>query len=270
MSAGRKRSGFRVLMYNVRYEGTTDGPLSWEARRAAVVSELRRLDPDVLALQELWLNQLPELRERLTDYEWVAASGALPHTAIAYRPARFALVEGETFWLSEPDAEPGAAGWDATYQRRVTRATLGDRETERRLVAFSVHLDHEGDRARREGIGVIRDRVSTLGSDCEAVVAGDLNAEPGAPAYERAVAVEPGWRSLQDAARVASVVDGPGATYTGFDGEADRCLDHVLVTDGLTVDRLRRCVPSCESSRFRPSDHRPVLAELRYEEPRTV
>ena len=270
MDGGRKRPGFRVLTYNVRYEGTTDGPLSWEARRSAVVSELRRLDADVLALQELWLNQLPDLRERLTDYEWVAESGELPHTAIAYRPARFALVEGETFWLSEPDAEPGAAGWDATYQRRVTRATLRDRETERPLAMYSVHLDHEGDRARREGIGVIRDRASTLGNDCEVVVAGDLNAEPGALAYERAVAVEPGWRSLHDAARVASVVDGPGATYTGFGGEDDRCLDHVLVSDRLSVDRFRRCVPSSESSRFRPSDHRPVLAELRHEDPRTV
>lgn len=258
-------SDCRLVSYNVLYEGVGPDGHGWAERSEAVTSELTRLSPDIVAFQEVWMSQFTQLRERLQKYSWVAATESPAHTPIAYRDDRFDLLESETFWLAPPEADPGTPAWDGTYQRLATAATLTDRTVGQHLTVLNVHLDHEGEQARREGIGLVRDRLTDCPPDSEIVLAGDFNCRPGEPAYRRATKDDDRWTSLADAAAVATTVDGPAETYTGFEEEEyqPQNIDHVLVSDGLEVERTVTCVPPTEPE-FRPSDHRPVLADLSY------
>jgi endonuclease/exonuclease/phosphatase family metal-dependent hydrolase len=76
------------------------------------------------------------------------------------------------------------------------------------LTVVSLHLDHEGARARREGIALVRDRLGDFPGDV-AVVAGDFNCPPGSPAHDRATADREDARQFRDAAAVADSREGP-------------------------------------------------------------
>lgn len=259
------RPDCRVVSYNVLYQGVGPEGHGWSDRRGAVTDELARLSADVIAFQEVWMSQFIDLREALPEFSWAAATDTPAHTPIAYRSDLFDLTESGTFWLAPPEADPGTPAWDGTYQRLATYATLDDLTAEQSLTVMNVHLDHEGEQARREGIALVRDRLLDRPSDSELVLAGDFNCRPGDPAYRRATRDREGWRSLSDAESLAETVAGPAETYTGFDvedWEPDN-IDHVLVSDGLGVDRVVTCVPPTEP-RLRPSDHRPVLVDLSY------
>lgn len=251
----------RVATYNVLYEGAGCPHHTWEDRREGVRSELRRLDPDVVALQELWENQLRDLESGLPGFSVVAADEGQKHTAIAYRSDRFELLNGDTFWLAPTGTPPGVPAWDAAYQRRVTQATLLDRGADWQFSVISLHLDNEGETARKAGITHVRDR---LDEQVPAVVAGDFNSQPGDPGYQRAVARSPGRRQLTDTAAVADTVNGPDATFVGFGRDHEsRNIDHILVTGEWCVTRRQTAVPPPEYP-VQPSDHRPVFADLRY------
>ncbi|WP_336327273.1 endonuclease/exonuclease/phosphatase family protein [Halovenus sp. HT40] len=255
----------RLVSYNVLYEGVAPDGHGWSERSAAVIAELRRLSPDIIAFQEAWKNQYAELRELLPAFSWVAATDTPAHTPIAYRSDQFDLASSGTFWLSPPEADPGTPAWDAMYQRLATYATLDDLDTDRSLTVMNVHLDHEGDRARREGVALARDRLADLATGSEIALAGDFNCQPGDRAYDRATTDHEGWPSLSDAGTVAEQTAGPTETYTGFPGEdyQPENIDHVFVSDGVAVDRVLTCLPATSPDQ-RPSDHRPVLADLSY------
>jgi endonuclease/exonuclease/phosphatase family metal-dependent hydrolase len=293
--------GVRVCSYNVRYAGADQGSRSWTRRRDAVAGVVRLLRPDVLATQEVWLGMLDDLRERLPGYAWVGRpdkSGE--QTPVGYRRDRFCVIDEGRFNLSETPDDPGSVGWDATYPRAVTHATLTDRRTGARFAVASAHLDHEGDRARREGARLlaawVRDR-----RPLPAVVAGDLNCLPGSVPYGRLVddgAVgtddgpgvgatvsppageggqrdgEPGGRTdrdgdghrppLTDARSRASFRHGPTSTYTGFEApDPGRVIDHVLITPDVGVHTYAVATDRGPDGGY-PSDHLPVVADLQF------
>ena len=255
----------RLVSYNVLYEGVAPDGHSWADRSEAVIAELERLAPDIIVFQEAWRNQYEQLQSALSSFSWVTAAESPAHTPIAYRTDRFNIGDSGVFWLSPPEAEPATPGWDGAYQRLATHATLRDRDTGRSLTVLNVHLDHEGEQARLKGVELARDRLANIAAGSEIVLAGDFNCRPGDPAHRRATADRDGWRSLVDAASVATETAGPSESYTGFPEQAyePQNIDHVLVSDGITVDRVETCVPPGESE-FRPSDHRPELAEFTY------
>ncbi len=239
----------RFATYNVRYLGIDEKQLAWTVRRDAVTAAIRAIDPDLLALQEVWLGQLSDLRSQL-PYGWVAhADDSGPHTPIAYRRDRFSVTDQGAFGLA-PGRQRGVLGWDAAYPRTVTYATLTDRHTGRWFTFVSVHLDHEGRVARREGTRVVCDWLP----DGPVVVAGDCNCTPGTPPYQRFTA------ELSDTAVAARDRTGPQATYVGFDGTTEpRRLDY-LFSRGWTVTRHHVFEPDGVAS-----DHRPVVADCSFE-----
>ena len=254
-------NSIRVATYNLRYAGLDDGPWSWDRRRDRVAAVLGEIGADVLALQECWYGQLDDLRAR-TDYDWVAFpddNGA--HTPIGFDPDRFDRVDADAFGIA-PDGERGVVGWDAAYPRQATRATLRDRTTQTTFAVVSVHLDHRGSTARREGAKFVRDRLP----DGPAVVAGDCNCTPDTEPYAALTT------ALSDSRRAATTVDGPEATYVGFggnatdeDGPADpRRLDYVFTRgfETLGVAVHAGDADGDDDPARRPSDHRPVATDL--------
>ena len=255
--------GPRVLTYNVRHAVIDDGPDAWERRRPGVAARLGAADADVVGLQECGPDQHADVDADLPGYRWVgvaeaARSGENNPLGVG---RRFAVRDSETTWLSE-SGRPRSVGWDAEYTRVVTTAHLHDRATGRDLTVYNTHFDHVGTRARVESATLLRERIDGLPSDRPAVVVGDLNAEPGRASYERLL--DSGFdRRLRDARAVADVVDGPSTTLSDFvDLRPDRRIDHVLVTDGVDVERY--AVDATTVDGRYPSDHLPVVVDLAY------
>jgi len=253
----------RVLTYNVRHAAIDDGPDAWERRRPGVAARLDAADADVVGLQECGPDQHADVDADLPGYRWCGVAEAArsgENNPVGVGP-RLSVRGSETAWLSE-SGSPRSVGWDAEYTRVLTTAHLRDGATGRDLTVFNTHFDHVGTRARVESATVLRERIDDLPSDRPAVVVGDLNAEPGRASYERLLDSEFD-RRLRDARTVADVVDGPSTTLSDFvDLRPDRRIDHVLVTDGVGVERY--AVDTTTAGGRFPSDHLPVVVDLAF------
>lgn len=263
----------RVSSYNVRYASLDTGPRDWSNRRDAVATTVRLHRPDVLCLQEVWQEQLPDLRDRLPGYEWVAErhhNGE--HTPIGYRPERVEPVEGttDTFALAPDPTDLGVTAWDAAVPRTATAATFQDRRTAEAFALVNAHFDHRGGVARRESATLVRERLGQADAERRLLV-GDLNCRPASGPYRRLVVHDGGSGPFVDARRVAQSRHGPGETFVGFGGEgaeagtpydpvAGKRIDYVLA-DGFAVP-LYATAAAVDAAWRQPSDHLPVVADL--------
>ncbi len=257
----------RAMTFNVRVDLEDDGADGWANRRGLVADTIRYHAPDVLGLQEPLAAQVDDLDERLPGYDWVGRSrersdGAGEYAPIFYDADRFEPEDRGTFWLSET-GEPGSVGWDASHPRIATWVRLNDERGDRPLVVCNTHLDHEGERARREGAALVADRVADLASEATAVVTGDLNCEAGEPPHDRLTGAELGdGRRLVDAVAATDHHHGPATSRTDFHSLVpDRRIDHVLVADDARVDAAATLTDR-DQDRY-PSDHLPVVVDLR-------
>jgi endonuclease/exonuclease/phosphatase family metal-dependent hydrolase len=255
----------RVLSYNVRYDLNAPGRDSWANRKDAVAETIAECAPDIVLLQEVWKGQFADLRERLDGFAWVGPAEGEEHTAVGYRPDRFDLLDSAWTWLAEPETEPGVPGWDSRYPKRFAHARFRDADgTEFDVV--DVHVPHTGERAPRAATDLVRRRLTETTGENPVAVAGDINATPDEAVYERWTDSLPACRDLVAASDRADTVAGPDETFTGFpdDGSESKNIDHAFVSPSVAVERVETVVPSQERDDFRPSDHRPVVADLRF------
>ncbi|HEX6312242.1 MAG TPA: endonuclease/exonuclease/phosphatase family protein [Acidimicrobiia bacterium] len=258
-----------VLTWNVWWRF---GP--WEARQPAIAATLRRLAPDVLALQEVWAeaggpNQAAILAEELR-YEHVYSAG-FEDGAVAFGLAvlsRWPIVGSDTRSL------PSLPGVD---ELRV--ALKADIDGPRgRFEVYTTHLNWRFDQSdvRQLQVRALAEMVaSSKDRAYPAVVCGDFNADPMSDEIRmltgRAAVAVPRL-VFQDAWEQAG--KGPGYTWSNAnpfaacDLEPDRRIDYVFVGwpkqrgAGHVVGARAEGVEPVEG--VHPSDHYAVLAELRY------
>jgi endonuclease/exonuclease/phosphatase family metal-dependent hydrolase len=245
----------RLCSYNVRYAGLDVDENAWERRRDGVASLLWFHDPDVVCLQEVWQDQLSDLRERLPGYGWVESGASNgEHTPIGYREDRFSVREESAFSLSETPEDLDAYDWDAAVPRVTTRATLEDGETDGRFAVVCTHLDHRSPEARRRGADLLADRLEDR--SVPTVLGCDLNCTPDDEPYR--TLVDAGFR---DAREAAADTHGPAVTFNDWTGpQADERIDHVLV-DGFDVERFG-VLADLDGRACYPSDHFALVADL--------
>jgi endonuclease/exonuclease/phosphatase family metal-dependent hydrolase len=255
-----------VMTYNIRLDTASDGDNAWPHRRQAVSALIDFYAADLVGLQEVLLHQRDQLAEDLPDYTFLGVgrddgANAGEFSLLAYRPARFDLVEHGGFWLS-PTPDVPSLGWDAHYRRVVTWARLRRRDDRRSILALNTHWDHAGVVARAESARLIVRWLALHRRPHEIVIVlGDFNAAPTEESY-RTLAEAP-EAPLHDARSLSGHPPfGPPGTFNGFDiSRADAMpIDHVLVGDGVRVNRIG-VITQHFNGRL-PSDHYPVLAEL--------
>jgi endonuclease/exonuclease/phosphatase family metal-dependent hydrolase len=256
------------MSYNIRYDDPRAGQIAWANRREMVASVIRFHGADVVGLQEALANQLVDLERMLPGFAafGVGRDGAQKgeYSAILYNKARFALLTGHTFWLSETPSVPGKRGWDADFPRIVTWAKFRDRATGDTFFLFNTHFDHKGARARVESSRLLLESIGRIaGSRVPVIVTGDLNFDEAAEGYKILTLGSVGARKLHDARYVSlHGHHGPSATFNDFKllVADSRKIDYVLVSDGIKV-RQHAVLADTWDGRF-PSDHFPVLAEV--------
>jgi endonuclease/exonuclease/phosphatase family metal-dependent hydrolase len=246
---------------NLRLATPDDDEDAWQHRREHAASVVRFHRPDVVGAQEALSGQYADLREALPEYDWVGVDrksgevgGPGEHTPVGVRTDRLELREHDTFWLSESPETVGSVGWDASIPRTVTWARLRDRRTDAELTLFNTHLDHQGERARRESARLLAERLP----DERAVLLGDFNCTPADAPYQRLVE-DAGLADAREAS--AHPHHGPTGTFHGFTGDADQRLDYVLATPDVAVSQHATLADHWDG-RY-PSDHFPVVADCR-------
>ncbi|HSV15234.1 MAG TPA: endonuclease/exonuclease/phosphatase family protein [Tepidisphaeraceae bacterium] len=265
----------RVMSYNIRNTQAPDGPNHWVHRRDVWKASVRAFSPDLLGLQEVWVDQHDELREDLGDYGFAGVARddgkrSGEWAMILYRLERFELLDVGNFWLSETPAVAGSKSWDSKHVRICSWVRVRDRLNGATLLHANTHLDDMGTRARAEGAKLIRRVLPELAGGGVVVLTGDFNStevdEPYAALLSRDTSSD---LQLSDSYRlVHPQASANESTFHSFSDRTEgRRIDWILHSPHLapvaaTIDRYRAA-----DGRY-PSDHYAVTATFRWNDTR--
>jgi len=258
----KKETPFNIITYNIRMNTPDDGVNAWPLRKEKVISLLNFHKADIFNVQEALPEQMDDLTTLMPEFDHVGVGRddgkrAGEHMAIFFRISRFVKLSVGMFWLSETPGKPGF-GWDAACNRTCTWIKLRDKITKKSFLVLDTHLDHRGMKAREEGVTLILNRIPEINMEnLPLIFTGDFNLVKESGPVQAILGV------LHDA-RDKSITPpyGPEGTSGGFAvREKSRTIDFIFINQKVTV--LRHGVLSDSFGMFYPSDHLPVLAEVR-------
>ena len=248
----------KLLSCNIRCDYDQDGANSFRFRKDALRAAILERKPDIICFQEVLPHVAAWLKESLPGY-YVVGCGRdeklrNEQTSIAYRYDAYNLITMETYWLSPTPDIPASRYEDQSDCPRVcTEVVLEELATGELFRIASVHLDHIGSNAKKEGLEQLLAKLEHPAAFRQAhvILAGDFNAEPH----------EPEFAVLQDYPAYRDAAEGTGGTWHDF-GRQDppHKIDYILVRDlqaenaGLWKD--------CHEGVYL-SDHYPVEVTLR-------
>lgn len=259
----------RVMTWNLWWRF---GP--WEERQPAILEWLRRIDADVIALQEVWGDA--EVEQARILGEALGYSHAYD-ARLAVDDLRFGNAVLSRWPISGSESVPYTTAGDTQEDRLVIRADIdGPRGS---FQVFCTHLNWRLDHGRPRQ-SQVADLFEFVGRSrprsYPAIVCGDFNADPAsdeirtmtgrsAPPVEKLVFLD-AWEVAGDGS--------PGATwsttnpYAAAGLEPDRRIDYVFAgwpRDGGTGHCVSCRVAGDEPiAGVWPSDHFAVVADLRY------
>jgi endonuclease/exonuclease/phosphatase family metal-dependent hydrolase len=258
----KKETPFNIITYNIRMNTPDDKENAWPLRKEKVAGLLKFHQADIFNVQEALPEQMDDLGSLFPDFDHVGVGrddGVRKgeHMAVFYKKARFEKITDGMFWLSPTPEKPGL-GWDAVCNRTVTWIKLKDRITKKTLYVFDTHFDHRGKVARVESANLILARIKEINKEnLPLILTGDLNLTKNAEPVQLIL------KELDDAMdKSLTPPYGPAGTSGGFNVKVmPNKIDFIFINKGVTV--LRHGVLSDSFGLFYPSDHLPVLAEVR-------
>src|SRR5262245_54846231 len=149
-----------VMTFNVRQMDGDDGRHSWEFRRDVLIDTIRRMQPDLIGTQELFMEQADYITAWLPEYRWFGrgryGDTRDKHCGIFYRYSRFSLNATGEVWISETPEIPGSCSWGVEKPRMITWGELSSGGTAFFVVNthFPYRADH--DEARIQTVRLIR------------------------------------------------------------------------------------------------------------------
>ena len=245
----------------------------WEERLPAIVETIRRLDPDVAALQEVWVADG-------TSSAHVIAEALGRHVTVAHRLELDGVGFGNAVLSRWPIVDTDVAplpsdGGHHDEQRLALLAVLDAPRGPVQVVSTHLSWRHDESATRQAQVRalcelVARHRPRTY----PPVVCGDFNAEPDSDEIRmltgRAAVPVPGL-VFRDA-WTAPGATGPGHTWSDrnpharVERELERRIDYVFTgwrrDDGAGAPMRCRVVGDEPVEGVWPSDHFGVLAEL--------
>ena len=256
-------SGLRVMTYNVRFASNAPSD-NWPDRLPDVKHVIRRHNPDVLGVQEPVWRQMRDLDRALPEYDWVG-KGIMGgtrdgFTAIFYRKDRLELLDSDCFWLSDTPDVVGSSTWGNQYVRQATWAQFRDRRDGTTFYQVNTHLDNYSENARVKSARLLLDRVRAFAPGLPVLLTGDFNA---AAAKTRPYAILTGPDAFTDTWQTARRRGPQYGTFGKWKPPipgGDR-IDWILSRGN--IDTLRTAVDPYERDGRYPSDHYPVIADIR-------
>jgi endonuclease/exonuclease/phosphatase family metal-dependent hydrolase len=260
--SAKKNSEIKVATYNIRNLSDKDEN-AWSNRKDKIKSLVLYHDFDIFGTQEGFLKQLQELCE-MPQYAYTGngrddGKDAGEHSAIFYKKDRFKVLDSGNFWLRETPDQPGK-GWDATCCNRICSwAKFKDIQTKKEFYFFNVHFDHEGVLARIESGKLMVQKIKEIAKDVPVIATGDFNSTPETEQIQTMQTL------LNDSYKVSQTPPyGPVGTFNGFrfNAELKSRIDFIFVSKQIAV--LKYGVLTDALYQYYPSDHLPVVADIRF------
>jgi endonuclease/exonuclease/phosphatase family metal-dependent hydrolase len=251
-----------VMTYNLKHGGNAEHP--WDERLPLLVDIVRRNDPDVLAVQEAYPDQMADLRTAFPEHGVLGqgreGGDAGEWSALLYRRDRLEVVGEDVFWLSDTPDVPGSNTWDARFPRMATVGRFRDRVSGTPITVLTTHTDHEdgphGDATRVRSAELVVARLAD--EDGPVVVLGDFNEGAGqggeSVPFARAGFVDT-WTTAGDP-------DDATNSFNGWEPPTSGSvrIDWVLVRGGIVAEHVH--IDHDGEETWRASDHFPVVARL--------
>lgn len=271
----------RVMSYNIRMAPCVDDDdteNSWEHRLPKVAMILSQYFPDITGIQEVSLQQMSSLKQKLSNFSYQFL-GKYPTKkpieaglGIVYNKTKIEQVSDlHTVWLNEDQTQPNASAWDgSSYERYIIYAKFRHVATKKTFWFLTTHFDHLGVKARQESAKIVMDKAMQL--DAPAIITGDFNCFPqlgGAELYQLLCS-----RStyIKDSGLTAKDVFGVPGSWIGWSydeyrqQEGHAKYDFIFVHDSLEVEQHGVIDDQVWDDNFGkelyPSDHRPVLSDV--------
>jgi endonuclease/exonuclease/phosphatase family metal-dependent hydrolase len=270
----------RVMSFNIRFGTAKDAENHWDKRKEFLVETISEFDPDLLGTQETLAFQRDFIQSGLSEYSSfgvgrVDGKNEGEMAAIFFKQNRFEKLDGGDFWLSLTPEVVGSKGWDAALPRIATWVKLRDKlatASSAPIFFLNTHFDHQGAEARSQSALLIRERVTSLASDCRVIITGDFNADANSRPYQSLFDSDPSRPELiplQDTFQTTSSPhsDPSTGTFSGFKAANTNgpridwiaCSSHWQVRQA-GIDRTQK-------EGRTPSDHFAVTAVLRSVDP---
>ncbi len=266
IAAQQQDVSYKVATYNIRYDAVQDTANAWKNRAPVIQRLILFNEIDIFGIQEGLHHQVEDLDSLLPDHTYIGAGrddGAQKgeYSAIFYNQLKFEVLESATFWLSETPERPSKS-WDASLPRICTWAVIKHRESNTMMFVFNTHFDHIGKIARVNSATLLHKKIQEIAKNAPVILMGDFNAEPGSEVYATLMS-----NNFNDAFNISETPHfGPEASFNGFNFSEipTRRIDFIFVNNYFTV--LRHAILNNHYSLKYPSDHFPVLTEIKFVE----
>ena len=248
----------RITTFNARLKCNEEQEeWMWSVRLPRLLTQVKRLDPDLLGFQEVTAEQFEDLCSALSDYdcEYQPRDGEKGEgTPVFYKRDRFELIDKGSYYLNEHPEAPGL-GWDAECLRVASFAALKDKKTGKAFTFFNTHLDHRGQTAQVEGIKLMLSKMESVGGSM--MLTGDFNVYEGSVTYEEARSL------LNDAKMIAKNVSGGGSfhNYGRIDTADISPIDYIFLSGDIEVENY--AVYNKKEESGYASDHYAVYADIK-------
>ncbi|NVJ86315.1 MAG: endonuclease/exonuclease/phosphatase family protein [Algoriphagus sp.] len=254
----------QVATFNIRWDNPNDEGNLWKDRLPHVVGLIEFHKIGLFGIQEGLHHQVTQLQDAL-GYQYLGVGRddgdeKGEYTAVFFDPKEFKVHEEGTFWLS-PTPEKPSKGWDAALNRICSWGKFEDSDGNQFYV-FNIHYDHIGQQAREESSKLVVQKIEEINTQSLPVILlGDFNVTPDNPAYTTIIQSS-GWKDTRLISKNPSY--GPRGTFTGFDWEVlpDGIIDHIFINGDAQV--LRHGILSDNYGKKYPSDHFPVMVEVKF------
>ncbi len=257
----------KVISFNVRFDNPDDGINQWKYRIPVIMEYMASERPDIIGMQENLHHQNEDLLEIMPGYTYVGTGRddgkkGGEFTPVFYRQDGFEALEDSQFWLSETPYEPGSIGWEAVLPRIVTWIKLKHIDTGKEIYVFNTHFSHVSDKARRQSMIFMSEKIAEIAGDRKIIVTGDFNIRKGSALYEEMRDRFLHQNRLTNADYLAREKEtGTGTTFNGFRaGIEPRVIDYIFVSPHFSVERY--AVDEVMDGDVYISDHWPVQSVL--------
>jgi len=242
-----------------------DGMQVWEKRAPLIKKFLRHHEVDVCGSQELFKNQIEDMRD-LEDVYGIFGTTTMPsrdklghknhNNIIFYKKSRLELLESGVFWLSEtPEKE--SLGWGAKYARNCNWGKFRDKKTGKIFFYFNTHFHHIGENVKFESAKLMVSKIREIAGAAPLFFTGDLNSG----ADSRAIAEIKNSGFLKDAREVCKTEPyGAEGTFSRYQPTVNILLDWIFVQN-VEVEKYAVYHEIIDGVFL--SDHYPVLAKVK-------
>ncbi len=263
----------KVMTFNIRTRTIIDGPNHWNRRKGFVTDIIAGNGADIVGLQEAKNSQLKYIESALPEYTAYAAGRSNgvrggESCPVLYRTDRFGLLDAGTFWFSDTPSVAGSKDWGNLPPRICSWVHLVETDTGGGLYVYNLHLDNLSQNSREKSVQLLTEKIAARETNEPFIVMGDFNMEIRNPAMRYLSRIgktiprlwtRDAWQSVHPNRSLG--------TRHGFKGRmSGPQIDHIRFSSNLHALDAR--IDARNRNGRYPSDHFPVVANIRLDGPR--